>query len=419
MNNFIKKTEIGFIPLDWEIEKDFLKIKSGFGFKLKEYTESGVPLIRIDNVGYGKITDENLCYLPKSYLEKYKNFTLKKGDILLALNRPITNNQLKIGKVNTEPAILYQRVGCIESINDSFLLDFYYFYLQSPIFIKKLSSILVGSDQPYIKSSEFSKIYFPQPPFKEQKKIASILSIVDELIENTDHLINSYTLLKNGLMQTLLTKGIGHTKFKKTEVGEIPEEWEVKRLNEISIKMQSGGTPLSTIRDYYNGDIPFVKVEDITNSGKYLKSTLTKISILGLKNSSAWIVPINSILYSMYASIGFLSINKIEVSTNQAVINIIVNNKIAIIEYIYYQLLFMKNRILKFIDQTTQKNLNADKVRKFLIPIPKIEEQQKIAFILSAVDNYIDIYKEKRVYLNLLKKGLMQQLLTGKIRVKV
>ena len=144
--------------------------------------------------------------------------------------------------------------------------------------------------------------------------------------------------------------------YKKTEIGVIPVEWNVVKLETIVKKLQSGGTPLSTNPDFYDGDIPFVKIDDITRSGKYLLNTKVSITESGLDSSSAWLVPIDSILYSMYASIGFLSINKIEVSTNQAIMNIIPDSSKITLEFLYQYLLDLKGKIDKFIDQTTQKN---------------------------------------------------------------
>ncbi len=192
----------------------------------------------------------------------------------------------------------------------------------------------------------------------------------------------------------------------------LPKGWELVTLESVTNKMQSGGTPKSTNEDFYNGKIPFVKIEDITSCKKFLTKTKITINEEGLKNSSAWLVPKDSILYSMYASLGFLAINKIPVSTNQAIMNIIPNSEKIDLEYLYQFLLDLKNKIDKFIDQTTQKNLNAQKVKNFLIPLPPLEEQKKIADILSTVDKKIAFVEENINATEELKKGLMQKLLT-------
>lgn len=192
----------------------------------------------------------------------------------------------------------------------------------------------------------------------------------------------------------------------------LPVGWEMVKLETIVFKMQSGGTPKSTNKDYYDGNIPFVKIEDITSSKKYLTKTKKNITREGLDNSSAWLVPQDSILYSMYASLGFLAINKIPVATNQAIMNIVPDLNKVNLEYLYQFLLDFKNKIDKFIDQTTQKNLNAQKIKGFLIPLPPLKEQNKIANILSSVDKKIALIDEEIVASELLKKGLMQKLLT-------
>jgi type I restriction enzyme S subunit len=199
--------------------------------------------------------------------------------------------------------------------------------------------------------------------------------------------------------------------MKQTEIGEIPVEWEAVKLESIAKKMQSGGTPKSTQDHYYGGEIPFVKIDDITSSGKYLKRTKTSISQEGLASCSAWVVPENSLLYSMYASLGFVSINKIPVATNQAIMNIVPISKVQL-DFLYYCLIDLQDKIDKFISQTTQKNLNAQIVRGFLVPLPPLPEQRKIAEILSTLDEKMAVMDEQLAQTQELKKGLMQRLLT-------
>ena len=409
-------TELGEIPHEWEVNNGFIKIKSGFGFKLREYELEGIPLIRINNVMYGEIINEDLCYLPCSYLNNYKEFVLKKGDVLLALNRPITNNKLKIGKITEGPSILYQRVGKLEMDGNRYHSDFYFHYMQSESFINRLNNSLVGTDQPYIKTSEFENLKFVVPTLEEQEKIASILSTVDEQINNVEALIKKNKELKKGLMQTLLTKGIGHTKFKKTEIGEIPEEWEVKKIIDIATTT-SGGTPSRAKKEYYeNGIYPWVKTGELYN--KYISETEEYITEDALKKSSAKLVQEGAVIIAMYgATIGKLSIAKRSVTTNQACCSIICNDNICYNEYLYYRLDFEKENIINLGAGGAQPNISQDIIKSYKLAIPSIVEQQRIALILSEIDEKIDEYENKKQKLEEIKKGLMQQLLTGKIRV--
>lgn len=200
-----KKTEVGEIPVEWEVGNNFINIFSGFGFKLNEYVDNGIPLVRINNVTHGKILDEDWCYLPNSYKDLYKEYMLKKGDILLALNRPITRGELKICVVNMKSSILYQRVGKLVMDEERYYPKFFYYYMQSNLFMKKLEAGLVGTDQPYIKNSEFKEMKFVIPSLNEQKQIVDILSSVDTQIEEYENKKMKLEELKRGLMQKLLT----------------------------------------------------------------------------------------------------------------------------------------------------------------------------------------------------------------------
>ncbi|MFH7903931.1 MAG: restriction endonuclease subunit S [Candidatus Aenigmatarchaeota archaeon] len=202
------------------------------------------------------------------------------------------------------------------------------------------------------------------------------------------------------------------TNFKETPIGKIPEDWEVVRVNEICIKIKAGGTPLTSKKEYYGGNIPFVKIEDLTTSHKYLKSTLTTITEEGLRNSSAWLVPPKSLLVAIYGSIGAVAINEIEVATNQAILGIIPNEKKINVEFLYYLLTYLKPYLERYAKQTTQANLTAEIIKNLKVPLPSYSEQQKIAEILSTVDEAIQKTNEIIAKTERLKKGLMQELLT-------
>lgn len=202
-----KQTEIGQIPDEWKIESDFIKIKSGYGFNLSEYTEEGIPLIRINNVKYGELDFDDIKFLPETYLESYHQFVLSENDLILALNRPITQNRLKIAKVSKQdlPAILYQRIGKLLLDKSQYNQDYIYYYLQSEKFLEQLSATFVGSDQPFIKNSEFAKLIFVIPPIEEQAKIADIFNSVFNKIRTEYRKLNQLYVLKKGLLQVLLT----------------------------------------------------------------------------------------------------------------------------------------------------------------------------------------------------------------------
>jgi type I restriction enzyme S subunit len=192
---------------DW-VERIFgkiLKINSGKGFKASEYTKSGTRLLQIENVGYGTIKwSKKTIFLPESYCSEYPELVLKSGDVILALNRPVTNGELKIAKIssNDEPSILYQRVGKFELLDLQMNFDFVFHVCRE--FIK--SFVLGksrGSDQPFIAVRDLysQKILIPEPI--EQQRIAKLLSSADNLISAQRNKIEYLKAHKKGLMQKL------------------------------------------------------------------------------------------------------------------------------------------------------------------------------------------------------------------------
>lgn len=197
--------------------------------------------------------------------------------------------------------------------------------------------------------------------------------------------------------------------LKNTELGEIPKDWEIIKFEGLCTEIKSGGTPLTSRQDFYNGNIPFVKIEDITFAKKYLITTKYFLTEKGLENSNAWVVPPKSLLLAIYGSLGVPAINTKEVTTNQAILGIIPNTKTTV-EFLYY--LFSNTDLKRYAKQTTQANLTAKIIKNILIPLPILHEQQKIADILSDIDISIQKTDELIAETNRLKKGLLEQLFT-------
>jgi len=208
------------------------------------------------------------------------------------------------------------------------------------------------------------------------------------------------------------------TEFQDTEIGKIPKEWKIMKLRDIAIKVKMGGTPKRSVKEYWNGDIPFAKIEDVTGARKYLLNTASTITKSGLENSNAWLVPVNSLLITIYGTLGAVAINKIETATNQAIVGIVPNNELVDIEFLYYWYLRYQSKWVKFVKKSTQPNLTLEIVANSKVPLPSINEQRRIAEILSTVDRVIESVDVAIARLEGLKKALMSVLLSGRIRVK-
>ena len=288
--------------------------------------------------------------------------------------------------------------------------DFIAFYLSSLLwvnYLKEIANYGARYDRLGINDKMLLSIPILLPPLEEQKRIAEVLSLCDDIIENLTELIEKKEQYKKGVMQRLLS---GEVRFKG-----FTDEWKTVRLGNIT-EMSSGGTPNTKNKEYWNGNIVWVTIKDITSANNFLYDSEKKITKKGLENSSAKMFPINTILYAMYASIGECIISKVECTTSQAILGIECSEKIDFM-FLYYLLVSYKNNAKRMRQTGTQPNLNKQIVSDFEFNIPSLEEQKKIAGLLSVIDEEIENLKKQLELRKQQKKGLMQKLLTGEVRI--
>ena len=216
------------------------------------------------------------------------------------------------------------------------------------------------------------KTYNPTLP--EQQKIAKLLSLLDDRIDTQNKIIEDLKKLKSAIS--------------KQAFAQKPNGW--NRLDTLFSKGKAGGTPTSTNKEYYNGEIPFLSINDITKQGKYVQYTENHLSQSGLENSSAWMVPEYSLIMSMYASVGLVTINEVPITTSQAMFAMQLRDK-DLLDYLYYYLSYFKYRYIhKYLETGTQSNINADIVRGIMIPTYGHSRNMKIASTLQGIDAKID-----------------------------
>lgn len=204
--------------------------------------------------------------------------------------------------------------------------------------------------------------------------------------------------------------------YKMTEVEVIPEDWEVKKLGDIA-EIISGGTPKTNVPEYWNGSIKWCTPTDITKcSGKYLFETDRTISSKGLVNSSAELLPIGTLLLCSRATIGEIKIAAVEISTNQGFKSLVCKSEVSN-EFLYYKLLTMKSVMLEKAIGSTFLELAKKEVASLEIDLPPLPEQQAIAQVLSDMDREITALEQRRDNTKAIKQGMMQALLTGRIRL--
>lgn len=302
-----------------------------------------------------------------------------------------------------------------------------------------------GSEHKRFWISEYSKFLIPLPPLPEQRKIAEILETIDNAIEKTDAIIEKYKRIKQGLMQDLLTKGVVNEgegeserwrlrdenidKFKDSPLGRIPEEWEVVRLGDMVVKSLGGdwGKENKENNQYIEAfvlrgtDLPKAQGGDFSNvQVRYLKENsfknrkLIKGDILIELSGGSDDQPVGRIYIHLYDHVE-------RVCFSNFVRKLVADQNRVIPKYFYWYWLYLYNLGRTAIYERRTTGIRNFKYKDFLdnekIPLPHLPEQQRIASILSQIDEAIEkeqAYKEK---LERIKKGLMEDLLTGKVRV--
>ncbi|HAS92659.1 MAG TPA: hypothetical protein DCS12_10665 [Clostridiales bacterium] len=404
----MEETNNNNFPREWEIvnlnDDDYFKIVMGQSppSSTYNYDKSGLPFLQ-GKAEFGSKFPDPFLYCSKPIK------IAKKDSILLSVRAPVGDVNIANSKTCIGRGLLAIETNKIK-LNNIFI----FYYLN---FIKKqINSFSSGSTFKSITKNDLKRIKIFIPDLIEQEKIAEILSTVDNLIEETDVSILKTERLKKGLMQKLLTKGIGHKEFKKTDIGLIPREWEISEIKNIS-DVFTGKTPPTSKKIYWNGDIPFITPEDMTGY-KYVVKTKRNVTEAGARKGSKILLKNTIIVVCIGSTIGKISIIRQKSIVNQQ-INAVVCKENVFCEYVYYAILF-RTSLLK-----NQSGIAAVPIIKkslfeiFKIPIPgKFSEQEKIAEILSTVDMRLQLFKEKKQKLQRIKKGLMNNLLTGKIRVK-
>ena len=267
-----------------------------------------------------------------------------------------------------------------------------------------------GTSVPQLTIPNFKKIEIPIPPLDEQKRIASALSKIDAYLENTIKLIEEKERFKRGIAKKLLTckegENIPEARFKGFE-----DEWMEVAISKIGTII-TGNTPSTKNESFWNGNNVWVTPTDIKQ--KYISNSERKLTDDGLKKSRK--LPANTLLITCIASIGKNAILKCEGACNQQ-INAIIPNKNYNVDFLYY-LFENEKSYLKFkAPQSVIKIMSKSEFSKLVFKFPLLEEQEKIGGYLSLLDKEIDNLKKQKELIKEMKRGAMEKLLSGEVRL--
>lgn len=327
----------------------------------KEYYNGNIPFIRSGELH----KDYTELFITEAGLSNSAAKLVETGDLLLALYGA-TSGDIAISKIK---GAINQAILCIRTKqNKKFIESVWNKHVE-----RLLQTYLQGG-QGNLSADIVKNIPFYFANSNEQDKLAKFISLLDERIATQNKIIEDLKKLKSAIS--------------KQAFAQKPNGW--NRLDTLFSKGKAGGTPTSTNKEYYNGEIPFLSINDITKQGKYVRYTENHLSRSGLENSSAWVVPEYSLIISMYASVGLVTINEVPITTSQAMFAMQLRDK-DLLDYLYYYLSYFKYRhIHKYLETGTQSNINADIVRGIMIPTYGHSRNMKIASTLQGIDAKID-----------------------------
>ncbi|MEM2006368.1 MAG: restriction endonuclease subunit S [Sulfolobales archaeon] len=408
-----QETPVGKAPKDWKIVqlRDIGEIVNGFAFPLEYQGKKNGKYIFV------KVSDTNIVGN-----EKYIRATENKIDDHIA-------KQLK-AKIFPSGTIIFPKIGMVIYLRKVRILaesgtfdnnimgiipnkdvidsEFLYYYFLGKINLTKLAG---RTTAPSIKKSDVEKLKITLPPIREQQRIAEILSTVDSAIDRVRRLVERADKLKKGLMQELLTKGIGHKEFKETPIGKIPKEWKMSTLSQL-INYEKGKRPSKLFKERTSHHfVPYLKAEYLRGLESPEWCEPTDVNVLRVKKTD--IIMIWDGSYSGEVFIGFegvLASTMIKIMPKES----LVNDK-----YLYYWLKKHSRTLHSTTVGTGIPHVNKKIFENLLIPIPSLKEQKVIAEILYTVDEYIRMLGARLERLERVKKWLMDVLLTGKVRVMV
>ncbi|MEZ9628571.1 restriction endonuclease subunit S [Vibrio breoganii] len=397
----------------------------GSNLKSEHYRDSGVPVFQSGFVTSNRFVKKNYVYVDQEKYQEQIRSSAAPKDILMA----------KIGMNAGACAVIPDdhSVGILagnslkmtvnkDIASNLFLVNHLHFMQQNG----EIRKLLTETAQPAISITTLKRHSVPLPPLPEQKKIAAILTSVDDVIEKTQAQIDKLKDLKTGMMQELLTCGVGvdgkpHTEFKDSPVGRIPNDWDVQSFSSVTVKIQDGTHFSPKSKD---GECLYLTSKNI-QKGKLL---LTNISYISQEEHDEIYkrcdVKYGDVLLTKDgANTGNCAMNTLHepFSLLSSVAFLRCDESICLNHYLYqYMSSSMFRKVVK--DSMTGNaitRLTLTIIKSLKVPLPPIEEQEKIIKMLSGIDECMSVKQLKLESLKNTKKALMQDLLTGKKRVKV
>ncbi len=409
---------------------EIAEIQNGYAFKSSEFAKKGVPIIKIKNIVPPNVVFDEVQFFNNDITTKLEKFVVKKKDFLISMTGSTVNQMASaVGKMArygfSTPSLMNQRVAKIYSISDKVTDDYLFYYLNRFDVQYELASRASGSaNQANISPEQLKSYLVKVPDIETQKKIAEILSSLDDKIE----LNNKINQELESIAQLLFKRWFVYFEFPnekgepykssggemiESELGVIPKGWEVKSFSDVS-EIKLGGTPSSMKVEYWGGEIPWV------NSGELNKNFIIEgakgITELGLKKSATKLIPKYSTLIAITgATLGQVSYSFIDACYNQSVVSI--TSDIQLNEYIHQYVLCNIKVIISHQTGGAQQHINKGDVEKTNIIIPNPIVLAHFSEMISLVYRKIENSLFENQELSKLRDSLLPKLISGKLQL--
>lgn len=401
------------LPDGWRIVElgESVEITTGFPFKSENYTEEDddIRLLRGDNITPGNLRWTDAKRWKYSEIGSYAKYALCVDDIVIAMDRPWIGAGLKWAKLRSEdlPSLLVQRVArlrALEGISQNFIAQI----IGSDSFMEYLKSLQVGSAVPHVSGQDIKEYNFPLPPLAEQRAIAAILGTWDEAIDLTRRLIAALKQRKQALMQLLLT---GEVRFPGFD-----GEWEEVLLGEI-LEPVSRIENVEATREYnlvgVKLNVAGVHIHETRLGETIITKSLSRVKADDIMYNKMWVTKAAFGIAGMEHEGGYVS--------NEYPQFRVITSKIKtdVIRYIFHSKVFQHRAAELCKGSTGRARLDPSDFLKLEVKIPSLAEQEKISEFLEANEAYLVRSERYLLALQTQKRGLMQKLLTGQVRVNV
>jgi len=404
--------EIDSIPEDWELVtvEDISTNLLGGGTPSKsndEYWNGTIPWASVKDLNGIKLSDTE-DHITETAIENSTTNLIPANSIIISTRMTVGEpflNQVDMA-INQDMKAL---IPDYERANSLFLV--YSLWDKDPY----LKSLGRGTTVDGITTRDLSLTHLGLSSIEEQREIATVLYTVDQAIEKTKEIISQLERTKQGICQKLFSEGYkDHSEYKSTKYGRIPVEWDIEKLSEVTNQIQAGGTPDTNVPEYYGGDVPWVKTGEL--SQYRLTKTEQKITEKGLSESTARLFSPSTVLIAMYgATTGEVCFLEIEAATNQACCGIVTTDQL-VPEFLFHQLNYYSDHLESLSAGSGQQNISKGIIQKFDVIVPPVEEQNNIIDVLNSIDNSIVENGHMMERYQRLKRGLMQDLLSGRVR---